>query len=136
MVDPARLASRSRNTPWAGRTLTGRVRHTVFRGEAVVVGVNRFDDGSPVEAPPTPDYTALAAKQIERLRATRAARDGARAARTLAALGAAAAAPGAPLMEPLLDAVRARATVGEITASLVEQWGRFGTSLTTSSRVG
>ena len=36
-VDPARLASRSRNTPWAGRTLTGRVRHTVFRGEAVVV---------------------------------------------------------------------------------------------------
>ncbi len=36
-VDPARLASRSRNTPWAGRTLTGRVRHTVLRGEAVVV---------------------------------------------------------------------------------------------------
>ena len=36
-VDPARLASRSRNTPWAGRTLVGRVRHTVFRGEAVVV---------------------------------------------------------------------------------------------------
>ena len=36
-VDPARLASRSRNTPWAGRTLTGRVRHTVCRGEPVVV---------------------------------------------------------------------------------------------------
>jgi dihydroorotase len=36
-VDPARSASRSRNTPWAGRTLTGRVRHTVFRGEPVVV---------------------------------------------------------------------------------------------------
>jgi dihydroorotase len=36
-VDPDRLASRSRNTPWAGRTLTGRVRHTVFRGEPVVV---------------------------------------------------------------------------------------------------
>lgn len=37
-VDAGRLASRSRNTPWAGRTLRGRVRHTVFRGEAVVVG--------------------------------------------------------------------------------------------------
>jgi dihydroorotase len=37
-VDPAALASRSRNTPWAGRCLTGRVRHTVFRGEPVVVG--------------------------------------------------------------------------------------------------
>jgi dihydroorotase len=36
-VDPARLASRSRNTPYAGRTLRGRVRHTVFRGEPVVV---------------------------------------------------------------------------------------------------
>ena len=36
-VDPRRLASRSRNTPYAGRKLTGRVRHTVLRGEAVVV---------------------------------------------------------------------------------------------------
>ncbi len=37
IVDPALLASRSRNTPYAGRTLTGRVRHTVFRGEPVVI---------------------------------------------------------------------------------------------------
>jgi dihydroorotase len=37
-VDPAALASRSRNTPYAGRKLTGRVRHTVLRGEPVVVG--------------------------------------------------------------------------------------------------
>jgi dihydroorotase len=37
MVDPARLASRSRNTPYAGRTLTGAVRHTVLRGEPVVI---------------------------------------------------------------------------------------------------
>jgi dihydroorotase len=36
-VDPAALASRSRNTPYAGRSLTGQVRHTVFRGEPVVV---------------------------------------------------------------------------------------------------
>jgi len=36
-VDPARLASRSRNTPWAGRVMTGQVRHTVYRGEPVVV---------------------------------------------------------------------------------------------------
>ncbi|MFI5042538.1 MAG: dihydroorotase, partial [Acidimicrobiales bacterium] len=38
IVDPDRMASRSRNTPYAGRTLTGRVRHTVLRGEAVVIG--------------------------------------------------------------------------------------------------
>jgi dihydroorotase len=36
-VDPTALVSRSRNTPYAGRTMTGRVRHTVFRGEPVVV---------------------------------------------------------------------------------------------------
>ena len=37
VVDPATLASRSTNTPWRGRTLTARVRHTLFRGEPVVV---------------------------------------------------------------------------------------------------
>jgi dihydroorotase len=36
-VDPAALASRSRNTPFGGWELTGRVRHTVLGGEAVVV---------------------------------------------------------------------------------------------------
>ena len=36
-VDPDRLASRSRNTPYAGRTLQGAVRHTVLRGEPVVI---------------------------------------------------------------------------------------------------
>ena len=37
VVEPDQLASRSRNTPYAGRKLTGKVRHTVLRGEAVVV---------------------------------------------------------------------------------------------------
>ncbi len=36
-VDPDRLASRSRNTPYAGRTLEGALRHTVLRGEPVVI---------------------------------------------------------------------------------------------------
>jgi len=37
VVDPGRLASRSRNTPYAGMELHGQVRHTVCCGEAVVV---------------------------------------------------------------------------------------------------
>jgi dihydroorotase len=37
VVDPARQASRSHNTPYGGRRLKGRVRHTVFAGEAVVI---------------------------------------------------------------------------------------------------
>jgi dihydroorotase len=36
-VEADRLASRSRNTPYAGMELRGRVRHTVLAGEAVVV---------------------------------------------------------------------------------------------------
>jgi dihydroorotase len=36
-VDAAALASRSRNTPYAGMTLTGRVRHTLLAGEPVVI---------------------------------------------------------------------------------------------------
>ena len=37
VVEPEKLASRSRNTPYAGRKLTGRVRHTILAGEAVVI---------------------------------------------------------------------------------------------------
>ncbi len=36
-VDPARLASRARNTPFAGRTLTAKVRHTLLHGRPIVV---------------------------------------------------------------------------------------------------
>ncbi|HWC10547.1 MAG TPA: dihydroorotase [Acidimicrobiales bacterium] len=37
VVEPERLASRSRNTPYAGRKLNGRVRHTLLYGEPVVI---------------------------------------------------------------------------------------------------
>jgi dihydroorotase len=35
-VRPGASASRSRNTPFAGRTLRGRIRHTIYRGATVV----------------------------------------------------------------------------------------------------
>ncbi|MFD9049150.1 dihydroorotase [Streptomyces zaomyceticus] len=37
VVDPADFASRSRNTPYEGRELPGRVTHTILRGRAAVV---------------------------------------------------------------------------------------------------
>ena len=37
-VVPSRLSSRSRNTPFVGRELRGRVRHTVLRGSPTVIG--------------------------------------------------------------------------------------------------
>ncbi len=36
-VDPATFASRSRNTPYAGREVRGKVRHTLLHGEPVVL---------------------------------------------------------------------------------------------------
>jgi dihydroorotase len=41
-VEPERLASRSRNTPYAGRKLTGRARHTLLYGEPVVIDAEAF----------------------------------------------------------------------------------------------
>ncbi len=38
VVQPTALASRSRNTPFGGRELKGKVRHTVLAGEPVVIG--------------------------------------------------------------------------------------------------
>jgi len=36
VVEPGLLASRSRNTPFAGMKLSGQVRHTLLWGEPVV----------------------------------------------------------------------------------------------------
>ncbi len=36
-VKPSLLASKSRNTPYTGRTMRGKVRHTIFNGDPVVV---------------------------------------------------------------------------------------------------
>ncbi|HEU4641679.1 MAG TPA: methylmalonyl-CoA mutase family protein [Gemmatimonadaceae bacterium] len=112
----------------------------VERGETVVVGVNRFADAEEPPIVPGPDYSRLEREQVERVRAARAARDGAAVERTLAALGEAAATyapaadapaarPAAPrraeLMPRIIDAVRARATVGEISRTLAAAWGEY-----------
>ena len=36
VVEPDRLASRARNTPFAGRALRGKVKHTILLGNVVV----------------------------------------------------------------------------------------------------
>ncbi len=94
----------------------------VERGARVVVGVNRFDDDSAPASAAPPDYQALAAGQRRRLAESRARRDGGAVKRALGALGAAARGTD-PLMPRVLDAVRARATVGEIADALRAVWG-------------
>jgi methylmalonyl-CoA mutase N-terminal domain/subunit len=105
----------------------------VERGDTTIVGVNLFGDGREPPVVPTPDYTVLEREQAARVRAARSRRDSARVRETLTALHdtapcyAGAAGDGArpPLMPLVIDAVRARATVGEIANVLAEVWGRY-----------
>jgi len=100
----------------------------VERGERVIVGLNRFIDGeeSPVIA--LPDYSKLAAEQVARVKALKGSRDAERVRAALAALAAAAPSVGTPkgeLMPMIIDAVRARSTVGEISDALEGVWGHY-----------
>jgi methylmalonyl-CoA mutase N-terminal domain/subunit len=95
------------------------------RGDQVVVGVNRFTDASEPPALTLPDFSALAQQQIERLNKARAARDSAAVQKQLEALRTAAESPEAPLMPVILDGVRARATIGEMSDVLREAWGTY-----------
>jgi len=97
----------------------------VEAGKRVVVGVNEYVTGEPAPPIPAPDYSKLAEQQRRRLAELRGKREGERVTRTLGALEAAARAADAPLMEPILDAVRARATVGEISDVLRAVWGVY-----------
>ncbi len=104
----------------------------VEKGDTVIVGVNRFIDDDEPPPIPTPDYSLLEAEQVKRLADVRRRRDGAAVERALASIGTAAAAyvgepqPGRPELMPLIvDAVRARATVGEISDALAAQWGMY-----------
>jgi methylmalonyl-CoA mutase N-terminal domain/subunit len=68
---------------------------------------------------------AVEARQIGRLRAVRAGRDQAEVSRLLDRLAAAAADPGANVMGPTIEAVKAKATLGEIVARLRGLWGSY-----------
>jgi len=80
-------------------------------GKQVVVGVNEYVSAEPV--PPIAARTTPGLRQQrQRLAELRRKREGGRVKRTLGALDAVAREAHAPLMEPILDAVRARATLG------------------------
>ncbi len=92
-------------------------------GRQVVVGVNEYVTAEPIPAIAVPDYSKLADQQRRRLVELRRNRDAGKVKRALGALDAAARESGAPLMEPILDAVRARATLGEISDVFRAAWG-------------
>jgi methylmalonyl-CoA mutase N-terminal domain/subunit len=101
----------------------------VESGETVVVGVNRFADDAEPTPISLPDYSRLEAQQVVRVRAARAARDEESVRAALGALGAAAELSdgtfSAPIMPLIVDAVRRRATLGEISDALSARWGVY-----------
>ena len=94
-------------------------------GTDVVVGVNEYVDDAPAPAVAAPDYSGLAAAQRRRLAEARAQRNKAHVERALGALREAARSPQATLMSLIIDAVRARATVGEISDVFRAEWGVY-----------
>jgi methylmalonyl-CoA mutase N-terminal domain/subunit len=98
----------------------------VERGERVVVGVNAYPTDEPPQQPFRPDPAARG-EVLAELARVRAERDGARVSATLEALASAARAPRgeANLVDPILAAVEAYATIGEICAALEGVFGAW-----------
>ena len=91
----------------------------VDRGEDVIVGVNKYqpeDDKQPETL--EVDNTAVREQQIARLEAMRKSRDAAACRASLDALSRAATSGEGNLLALSIEAVRARASVGEISAAL------------------
>ena len=98
------------------------------RGERVIVGVNRFQ-GQSASVPILRVDPQLEREQVARLQAVRARRDEA-AARAACARVEQVARDGGNLMPPVLDAVRALATVGEISDAMRGVFGEHTETLT------
>jgi methylmalonyl-CoA mutase len=99
----------------------------VDRGETVVVGVNRYrlQDEAPIDILEV-DNDKVRTGQIARIERVRAGRDEPKCRAALDALTEAANGD-ANLLALAVDAARARATLGEISAALEEAWGRYDT---------
>jgi methylmalonyl-CoA mutase N-terminal domain/subunit len=100
----------------------------VARGEKVVVGVNRFQEGDEEGIELHSLDPEAERRQIERTQSVRAARDAAAAEDALAGVGAAA--HGSEnLLPPMRAALAARCTVGEICNALRAEFGTYDAHL-------
>jgi methylmalonyl-CoA mutase N-terminal domain/subunit len=93
-------------------------------GERTFVGVNRFTVDEHEHYEPLRVNPAIEQEQAERLRVLRAGRDNAEVERLLQGIREAAAGD-ANLLYPMKEALRARATVGEVSDALRDVWGVY-----------
>jgi methylmalonyl-CoA mutase N-terminal domain/subunit len=96
----------------------------VESGERRIVGVNAFTESEAQPDMVSPAFGELEAAQKERLAQVRAQRDDAVVQRSLVAVSEAAS-NATNLVPPIIEAVRVRATVGEISGALKKCWGRY-----------
>jgi methylmalonyl-CoA mutase N-terminal domain/subunit len=96
----------------------------VEAGQRVIVGVNEFREEGPAPRIEQPDYGTLEADQKERVAAVRRGRDERAAGRALEAVRAAAAGTD-NVLHTTVGAVKAMATLGEISDVLRETWGEY-----------
>ncbi len=108
----------------------------IDRGEETVVGVNKYrpEEATQVDILEV-DNKGVREIQIARLKRVREARDEAAFSTTLEALAAAARAGDGNLLELSIEAVRARATVGEVSGTLGEVFTRHRATVGTISGV-
>jgi len=93
-------------------------------GRRIVVGVNAFSEGDDERPPLLSISDDVERLQLKRLAEVKRSRSGEHVSAALAEVARTAAEPTANLMPPIIDAVRARATVGEIVGSLEALFGR------------
>jgi methylmalonyl-CoA mutase len=108
----------------------------IDRGEDVIVGVNKYQlaEEPPLEVREI-DNTAVREAQLKRLAQVKAKRDRKAVDAALAALTEAARGGKGNLLELAIKAVRARATVGEVSDALERVWGRYRADSQTVSGV-
>ncbi len=93
--------------------------------EEIIVGVNKYRAASQRQISVREiDNASVRRLQLERLERVKADRDSGRVKESLTRLSAAASDPNGRLLEACIDAARARATLGEISETLVSAFGR------------
>jgi methylmalonyl-CoA mutase N-terminal domain/subunit len=96
----------------------------IERGDRILVGLNAYQEEESEPRIEQPAYPELEARQRSRLEAVRRSRDSGASQRALRGLSEAALSED-NLVPHIVEAVKARATLGEISETLREVWGEY-----------
>ncbi len=105
----------------------------IDQGKEVIVGVNKYrvDGDTGVEVREI-DNSAVRESQLRRLEQIRASRDQAQVTSTLNAIRTAAESGAGNLLALSIEAIRVRATVGEVSEAMESVWGRYNAPIRAS----